>query len=291
MSTTTGAVESESITITAADGYRIAATRFNAQGRLRGHLIVAGATGVPQGYYRRFAEYASSSGFSALTFDYRGVGASRRGRLRGFKTDLLDWAQLDLAAVVGAMASKDMPLFMVGHSFGGHAFGLIPNHRDVSGFYTFGSGSGWHGWMPRMEGLKVLLLWNLVCPPMARWFGYLPMSRLGIGEDLPLGVYRQWRHWCRFPGYFFDDPAVADRMRKKFACVQSPIAAANSLDDAWIPPRARDAFMRWYCNTQVERIDIDPAPFGGLGHMGYFRAKAEPLWRNALVWLETSRRQ
>jgi predicted alpha/beta hydrolase len=35
----------------------------------------------------------------------------------------------------------------------------------------------------------------------------------------------------------------------------------------------------------VTRIDIDPAPFRGIGHMGYFRAKAEPLWNNALDWL------
>ncbi|MGC8493742.1 MAG: alpha/beta fold hydrolase [Syntrophobacteraceae bacterium] len=278
-----------SLRLTAADGYPIGAVRLDARAPLKGNLVVAGATGVPQGFYRRFAEYASSSGFNTLTFDYRGVGASRPGNLKGFTADFLDWAQLDLAAAVKAMADAEIPLYLVGHSFAGHAFGLLPNHHLVSGFYTFGSGSGWHGWMSRLEGLKVLLLWTLVCPPMARWYGYLPMSRLGMGENLPLGVYRQWRHWCRFPRYFFDDPAVAEKMREKFAGVKTPIAAANSLDDAWITSRARDAFMQGYSNAKVERIDIDPAPFGGLGHMGYFRAKAEPLWEDALAWLSKGR--
>ena len=57
-----------------ADGYRISAIRYEAQARLQGHLIVAGATGVPQGFYRRFAEYASARGFTTLTLDYRGIG-------------------------------------------------------------------------------------------------------------------------------------------------------------------------------------------------------------------------
>ncbi len=286
MSQTTG-TKPQAITLTAADGYPIGATRFQASGRVVAHLIVAGATGVPQGFYRHFAQFAATGGFSTLTFDYRGIGASRRGRLKGFKADFLDWAQLDLGAAVEAMVDEKVPLFMVGHSFAGHAFGLLPNHHRVRGFYTFGSGSGWHGWMSRIEGLKVLLLWTFVCPPMARWYGYLPMARLGMGENLPLGVYRQWRRWCRFPGYFFDDPAVADQMRQKFARIKTPITAANSLDDAWITPRARDAFMSGYRNTRVERLDIDPAPFGGLGHMGYFRPGAQPLWREALEWFQT----
>jgi predicted alpha/beta hydrolase len=60
----------------------------------------------------------------------------------------LDWAHQDLTAAVDQMASDDVPLFMVGHSFGGHAFGLLPNHDRVARFYTFATGAGWHGWMP-----------------------------------------------------------------------------------------------------------------------------------------------
>ena len=37
-------------------------------------LVVAGATGVPQGFYANFAAYANSRGYDVVTFDYRGVG-------------------------------------------------------------------------------------------------------------------------------------------------------------------------------------------------------------------------
>ena len=37
-------------------------------------------------------------------------------------------------------------------------------------------------------------------------------------------------------------------------------------------------------------VDIDPAALGlkGIGHMGYFRRQAQPLWRDALAWFEHS---
>lgn len=275
---------SRSVTLIAADGYPIAAERFDADGAPRGSLIVAGATAVPQGYYRRFAAHARRRGFTTLTLDYRGVGRSRPASLRGFATDFIEWATLDLAAAVDAMADDRLPLFMVGHSFGGHAFGLLPNHHRVARFCVFGTGAGWHGWMSRGESVRVRMLWNLVLPVLTAWKGYLPSSLLGLGEDLPLGVYRQWRHWCRFPHYFFDDPEMHD-VALRYTRVRTPILAANAHDDPWAPPRSRDAFVQGYRNAPIERIDIDPARFGGIGHMGYFRPHAEPLWDGALSWL------
>jgi predicted alpha/beta hydrolase len=84
---------------------------------------------------------------------------------------------------------------MVGHSFGGHAFGVLPNHRKVAKFYTFGTGAGWHGWMPPSEQLKVHIMWKILGPLLVKWKGYLAWSKLGMGEDLPLGVFREWKNW------------------------------------------------------------------------------------------------
>ncbi len=286
MKTITGAAKSEDIKLIAADGYPIAATRFSAQGGLSGHLIVAGATGVAQHFYRRFAEYASSRGFTTLTLDYRGVGKSKPPSLKGFKTSFLDWACLDLAAAVDEMAGDTVPLFMVGHSFGGHAFGLLPNHHRVARFYTFATGSGWHGWMPFIESLRVRMMWKVVFPLFTRWKGYPPFSMLRLGEDLPLGVYQQWRHWCQFPHYLLDDPRMS-HIVEKYTQVRTPIVAANALDDLWAPPRSRDAFMQAYRNAPLESIDLEPKPYsGGIGHMGYFRQKAQPLWDNVLEWFK-----
>jgi predicted alpha/beta hydrolase len=279
----------ERVTLVAADGTQLAATRFRPSGPPRAALVVAGATGVPQGFYRRFAEFARERGYDTLTLDYRGIGCSAPASLRGFDMDYLDWARQDLAAAVEAMANAHRPLYMVGHSFGGHAFGLLPNHARVAGFYTFATGAGWHGWMPRLEQLKVLAMWRVLGPLMTRFAGYLPWSRLGMGEDLPLGVYRQWRHWCRFPRYFFDDPDTPG-VQASFDRVRTPIVAANALDDDWAPPRSRDAFMSGYRHADWTAVDLDPRQLrlGPIGHMGYFRPHARPLWEAALDWFEAT---
>ncbi|MFK5954538.1 MAG: alpha/beta fold hydrolase [Desulfobacterium sp.] len=289
MTTRTNSKNWEYIILTAEDGYPLGATRYNASGRINGHLIVAGATGVCQTFYHHFAEYASRRGYTTLTFDYRGIGKSKPSNLKGFKMNFLDWARLDLAGAVNEMANDTVPLYIVGHSFGGHAFGLLPNHHRVERFYTFATGAGWHGWMPFFEGLRVRVLWKVILPMFTKWKGYLPWSILNMGEDLPLAVYQQWRHWCRFPHYFFDDPQMA-YIKEDFASVKTPIIAANSMDDPWALPRSRDAFMWAYRNAPLECIDIDARQFpGGLGHMGYFRVKAKPLWENVFEWFNQPR--
>jgi predicted alpha/beta hydrolase len=136
-----------------------------------------------------------------------------------------------------------------------------------------------------LERLKVQFMWYTVLPVLTRWKGYSPWRMLGIGEDLPQGVFWRWRHWCKFPNYFFGDPEMTG-IADEFARVRTPIAAANALDDLWALPRSRNAFIGAYRNAPVELIDVDPREVGGIGHMGYFRNNAQPLWDAALNWLK-----
>jgi predicted alpha/beta hydrolase len=142
--------------------------------------------------------------------------------------------------------------------------------------------------MPQPERMKVWIMWNVLGPVITRALGYMPMSKLGIGEDLPMGVYRDWKHWCSFPRYLFDDPAARE-IAEKFAQVRLPIAANVSTDDLWAPPKSRDAFFSGYTGTKVEAIDISPTQLGvkTIGHMGYFRASVgEQLWPRMIDWLK-----
>lgn len=280
--------ETKDVTLIAADSYALSATRYDPLTPARARLIVAGATGVSQRFYRRFARYAAARGFATLTLDYRGIGGSAPASLEGFKLNYFDWGRLDLAAAVEAMSDDALPLYMIGHSYGGHAFGMLPNHEKVAKFYAFGTGSGWAGWMPRLERMRVAALWHVVGPILVLSKGYLAWSLLRMGEDLPVSFYEQWKHWCRYPNYFLGDPAMQHVVRR-FADVRAPIMAANATDDRWSPPASRDAFMVGYRNAPLQTNDIDPRQVGmrEIGHLGYFRAHARPLWEAALNWLET----
>lgn len=275
--------------LAATDGYPLAATLYSAA-KPQARLLIAAATGTPRGFYRRFAEYAAARGFTTLTLDYRGVGESRPADLAGFDMHFLDWATKDLAAAADYLHDPEHPLFMIGHSYGGHTFGLLPDTQRFAGLYTFGTGAGWHGWMPGLERYRVAMLWKLIAPLIVRRKGYLAWQRLGMGEDLPYGVYTHWKRWCSYPRYFFDDPEMP-HLAAQFATIRTPITAACSLDDLWAPPRSRDVFMAGYANApyQARTIDQKNEGLGPIGHMGYFRPHAQPLWDEALDWFDSLR--
>ena len=277
-------MSTSNLQLTAADGYQLAATQYAAPGDQ--WIVMASATAVPRGFYRRFAEFAQAQGINVVTTDYRGIGDSKTGSLKGFEMEYADWSRYDLAAAVDYALQRGR-VWLVGHSLGGHAIGQLPRPNDLQAAYLCGAGAGWHGWMPRPERYRAWALWNLIGPVTTRVFGYQPMSRLGMGEDLPMGVYRDWKKWCAKPHYFFDDPearAITDR----FAEVRVPLAAAVTTDDLWAPPASRDAFFKGYSGTSVDRIDLTPAELGvkQVGHMGYFRAQTGAvLWPRILGWL------
>ncbi len=267
---------------TATDGYALSGRHYQGQ-NAQAKLVIASATGVPQGFYRQFAEYAANAGFDVFTFDYRGIGESKPSNLKGFDMDYRDWAQKDLQAVLEVIHDPSLPLYLVGHSYGGHAVGMLDNHSLISAACFFGAGAGWHGWMPKMEGLRVQFMWNVIAPVITRMKGYLGWSALGMGEDLPMGVYRQWKRWCKHPNYFFDDPDYQE-MHQMFSTVELPIKAVTATDDKWALPQSRDAFIKHYVNSDLDLIDVHPSTIGTkhIGHMGYFRPHAAKLWPQAL---------
>ena len=272
------------ITLLADDGYPLAATHYPAAGQQ--YIVMASATGVPRGFYRRFAEFAQTRGINVVTTDYRGIGDSKPATLKGFDMQYADWSTLDLAAAVHYAAQRGK-VWLVGHSLGGHAIGQLPNANVLQAAFVCGTGAGWHGWMSRPERYRVWAMWNVLGPIGTRLYGYHPMSKLGAGEDLPMGVYRDWKRWCALPHYFFDD-SEAKAITDKFADVRIPIGAAVSTDDLWAPPASRDAFFKGYANAAVDPIDLLPASLGvkQVGHMGYFRQQAGAvLWPQMLGWL------
>lgn len=270
---------SQNVQFSALDGYQLYGTRYFTTTPAKANIVVAGATGVPHEFYRRFAEYMTQYGYQVFTFDYRGVGKSSPKSLKGFDMSYLDWGQYDLAGAIEYLSQEPLPLLMVGHSYGGHALGLLPNHEKLLACYTFGTGAGWHGYMPLKERFKVQVVWNIVFPPIVAMTGYLPWSKFNMGSDLPLNVYKQWRKWCKNPKYFFADPEQ-QHLIEQYASVKTPIYAVSALDDDWALPASCRAFMQHYRQAPVTYISLQPQDVSmkTIGHMGYFKKGAEQIW-------------
>lgn len=136
----------QDLCITAEDGWPLEATLFRSESAKRAILVCAG-TGFPRGFYARFARWMALRDCAALTFDYRGVAGSRPNDLAAMDMDYPDWGRLDMSAALRGLkkACPGLPLFLVGHSVGGHFVGLMPNQSEIVRHAFVSVGSGWWG--------------------------------------------------------------------------------------------------------------------------------------------------
>ncbi|MCH8178773.1 MAG: alpha/beta fold hydrolase [Proteobacteria bacterium] len=161
----------ESLTLHARDGQRLAARLFLPEslpgsGEVRRVVVIATALGVPQMFYWDHARWLTQHGLAVYTFDFRGMGLSAPGSLKGYQADLLDWAQRDAPAVLDEAARRfpGVPVSWFGHSMGGILFGAIPPHPSVDRVVTLGSGHGHRHWLAKPLRYYVGLLWHVVMP-------------------------------------------------------------------------------------------------------------------------------
>jgi predicted alpha/beta hydrolase len=269
----------------ARDGFRLGGILYRpAQPNGRAVLVNA-AVGVRQQYYAAFAAFLEERGFTVLTYDYRGIAASRHGPLRALHARIRDWAQLDAAAALEelAHAAPGARLLAVGHSFGGNGLGLVPGAERLAGAVFVGVQSGyWRHW--RGTGRAGMwLLTHALLPSLAALLGFVPASAFGVGEDLPAGVAAEWASWCRDPHY-----APGALGAHGYAAFRAPIRSYWIADDGYAPRPATEAILRAYSAAPSEIVAVDPARHGGgrIGHFGFFRERfRDTLWRDAADWL------
>ena len=269
----------------AADGYELAVTRFPARAEPWATVVIAGAMGVRQDFYAPLARFLAAQGVHAVTFDYRGIGASRRGPLRALRADVTDWARKDLHAVLDQAQglAAELPLAVVGHSLGGQILGILPQPSRVRAALTVNAGSGWYRFNRHMWW-QVRIFWFAAVPLLTPLFGYFPGRRLRMVGDLPKGVALQWRRWCMHREYLLSE---GEPMREAFGRFRAPILAISFEDDEMITRAAVDEMHRHYSLAAIERRHFGPEETGRrVGHFGFFaEASGESLWGPSLAWL------
>ena len=278
-------------TVVTGDGVKLSAHTFGDVHVARAAVLIVPAMGVEQQYYAPFAHWLFEQGYFVVTFDYRGMGHSRRGPLRALKADVMTWAQNDTSTLVDWVGDLvgSKPLLWVGHSLGGQILGLLPNAERVAAMATVAAGSGY--WREYTPGLRRLapLLWYAIVPTLLPLFGYFPGRRLNMIGDLPSGVMRQWRSWCLDPEYLF---GVEDaRWRVTYAQLRQPILSLSFTDDEYMSARNIESLHSFYSGAPrtMRRVDSKALGAGPIGHFGFFRRRqGVTLWPIVGDWLAAS---
>jgi predicted alpha/beta hydrolase len=257
-----------------------------------GMVVINPATAVKASYYHRFAKFLRKHGFAVLTYDYRGIGASRRRHPRASRaTDKYAWGAYDCdAALQWAIGTfPNMPLNVVAHSIGGLMLGLAAHGRHVHRCLTVGAQYAYWPDYAADKRLSMWLRWHLVMPLLTSVLGYFPARRLGWHEDLPAGAAYEWafRPARLEESYRHLQRKGLDPL-KHFPAMTGEILAIGLSDDPFGTPEALDRLLGYYTSARRTRIEIRPESIGenGIGHFAYFHDRFEnTLWMDALRWL------
>lgn len=255
------------------DNGRLTGTLFQPSGICHGRVLIAGATGVPQSYYRHFAAWlAAFHGQTVLTFDYGGFAASARTAPRDCTATMADWGLGDVGAALDALHDHAAggAITVIGHSLGGLLLSRLAGITRAARIICVASGPvhiSDHPWPYRAVATS---FWYGHAPLLVGSLGYLPGRLSGFGSDLPAGVYWQWRRWCTRKGSFAVDATFSAPTGPAFCGRAHFVATA---DDALVPPAAVWRLMQDYPEAWVSQATLPR-----FGHLRMFSREAQALW-------------
>ncbi|WP_293577507.1 alpha/beta fold hydrolase [Phaeobacter sp.] len=264
---------------------------YPASGDPRASVVLNSATGVPQRYYRHFAQWAAQQGLNVLTYDYRDFGESLTQRQKDSPLTMADWMLEDQSAALRALTelTPTGPIWVLGHSLGGLGVPFQDYDPRVSRITTIGSGFAHHWDHPWSYRPLVIAFWFLIGPLATTLMGYLPGKALGFGATLPAGVYWQWRRWCTSRDFYASDIGTAlPHPNYKRALPQLRICVAK--DDVVVPPDGVRRYAESLRDYGADFVTFDPAVYGlrALRHIELFGPGNDAVWADLLALSEIS---
>ncbi|MCU0341787.1 MAG: alpha/beta hydrolase [Spirosomaceae bacterium] len=283
----------EKTQIVCSDGVALAAILLLPSHSPKAVVQINSATATPKEYYLPFAQYLAENGFVACVFDYRGVCESATQPMKSYDFPYTDWGKKDMASVLDYLDGRfpSLSKLIMGHSVGGQKIGFADNHHKIKGMVTFATSAGYWGYMPLKYRLTTRFFFHVFTPISKLLFGYVAAKRLGLMEDLPYRVVKEWRDYCSVPEYFFD-PQFYGKTTPigHYQAFDFPIQLYWATDDTIVNARSVASFWKHVKSSKGINIEtLTPRDYGvsEIGHFGFFRRKfRDILWPKALAKLE-----
>ena len=245
-------------------------------------LVINGATGVPHGYYRRFAEWvARGRNIACLTYDYSDFGESAQRHVRRSDAKISDWALIDQPAARAEMRRllPDVPIWVLGHSLGGMMMPLQDGIEDVRRMICVASGLVHVADHPWPYQALARLFWFGHVPRVVRALGYLPGRVLGLGSDLPAQVYWEWRDWCTTRTSFYKEMGGV-YPKPDWGRSGAPVDVFSFSDDDLMPFVSAKKLAGLYGVKRVQHHHVRPEDHGSrkIGHVSVFKRENSAIW-------------
>ncbi|MCP4441420.1 MAG: alpha/beta fold hydrolase [Aureispira sp.] len=268
----------EDFDLSSSDGYPIYVSYFKSSVPDSNKVtLIGGGAGLVQYRYYKFARYLSEQGYHVYTFDYRGMGKSKRRSLKNESINLSDWAEKDMASLIDSI-QKQWPsadYYFVGHCMSCHLLPLIEQNglfKKIAFVAT-----AWGAWNQYPNKYWIGLHVQTWVPLITELVGYLPSSMFQGAEDLPKGVVREWRKW-------FNHPDMSKPYTKSIRYIESitcPVRLFYCPYDTIAPYPLVKLFGKQLTNAKVDFKNLDELwqkDKSQVKHHGFFKEKFNVLW-------------
>ncbi len=281
------------VQIMALDGTSLAGTLFLPSGAPRAAALMNAGGGVAAYHYHHFAQYLASRGIATLTFDYRGIGASRPASLRGFLARVEDWCEFDTGGAIEWMGSRfpGVPLIGLTHSIGAMLLIGAPGAKELTKIGMIVPHTGFWGDYRLAYRMPMAAVWHVLMPAVTKAFGYFPARKLGLGDDIPEGVAMQWA--ARWHPRFKPTGSASQvtRLNESIGRARDlaiPALAVSISDDGFATAAGARRVLQLAPRLSVHRWHIKPAELDRkrVGHFGFFRKSLGlTLWPEFVIRL------
>lgn len=273
----------EPMRITCQDGYSLSARYYaNSSGQSQQNpILICPATGISKNFYHHFAVWLSDQGFDVMSFDFRGIAESLHGELKDCDASIQDWGQLDIPAAIDSLLAKtqQQKITLLGHSAGGQLLGIVPNFNKVQRLIAVSGSTGHTGGLKGRTKLLAPLMFKLIFPISSRIKGYGATKFIGMGENLPKNVAKQWAEFCSRPGYVSN--AIGKSIFEDYhQQIQCPITVYWSSDDEIATQANVQQLLSLYPHAETQMHELVPQQHGfkSIGHMAMFKRSHQVLW-------------
>ncbi len=252
-------------------------------------LIINSATGVKKKFYTDFAHFFTQDNWGVYVYDYRGIGLSAPPFLKGYKSTMLDWIK-DYEAVLkeAIHTHPNAKIHAIGHSWGGHILGLVPESKHLHKAVMVASQNGyWRNWSLAYQP-RMFFLWHILMPSLSYLYGYFPSKLIGIGESLPKNIALEWAKFGRNKEFWHR--FISEKEKNSLLSFDKQLLAIGFDDDTFAPKKGIDIMLETYKNAKKTHWQFNPKDLHvkEIGHFNFFKKQFAPFfWEKLKVWLET----
>lgn len=254
----------------------------NPNGKL---LLINSATGVKQQVYFSFAKYFAENGFTAITYDYRGIGDSKPKKMNGFHATMRIWGTDDFKTVTDFIKKnyQNHQKFCLGHSVGALIIGMNEDAYIFDKFIFVATQDAYIGNLKANIAASAVLGFGIAVPLTTKFFGYFPAHRFGLGESLPKGVAYDWRTLIL-------NKKSTSRLYEKIAThfskdLKQETFIIHAEDDPWVTMKGMENLMNNvypHLKKTYREIKVSDSEKGEIGHINFFRSFNKSLWKIVL---------